>query len=371
MAHAYTPGLRVTERAHLRRERRLPMEGTVRVEEGQRIQAADVVASTGLPGDVHTVNVVRRLGIAPQDVPRHMLKGEGDPVEADEIIAESKGLLGLFRSTATSPTTGTIENISNVTGQVLIRQPPLPVEIHAYVDGTVAQVLPREGAVVECTGALVQGILGVGGEANGELALRAAGPDEPLTAAALDEACRGKVILGGSVVDLPALRRAREVGAAGVVSGGIEDEDFEAFLGRPLGVAITGHEDLGLTLILTEGFGPVAMADRTFAILRDRDGRPASVNGTTQIRAGVIRPEVIVVEDVGAADEPPPPTGLEVGSLVRVIRAPYFGRLAKVTALPEALQALETEAKVRVLEAELDGGGNVTLPRANVELIQL
>jgi hypothetical protein len=348
------------------------MAGTVRVEHGQRVRAEDAVASTDLPGDVQTVNVVRLLGIDPQDLERYMRKREGDPVQADEVIAESRGLLGLFGSQARSPVQGTIENISTITGQVLIRQPPTPVEVHAYVDGVVREVLPQEGAVVECSGALVQGILGLGGETMGELATRVSGPDEPLTADALDGSCRGKVVIGGSAADLATLHRAQEVRAAAIVVGGIEDEAFEAFLGRPLGVAITGHEDLGLTLILTEGFGRIAMADRTFGILRDREGRRASANGTTQIRAGVIRPEVIVVEAVEeAVREEPPPTGLEVGALVRVIRAPYFGRLATVTALPEALQELETEAKVRVLQAKLDRGENVTLPRANVELIQL
>ena len=55
------------------------------------------------------------------------------------------------------------ETISSVSGNVGIRQAPTPVDLTAYVSGTVADVLPDEGVVVETRGALIQGIfVGVG-----------------------------------------------------------------------------------------------------------------------------------------------------------------------------------------------------------------
>ena len=68
----------------------------------------------------------------------------------------------------------------------------------------------------------------------------------------------------------------------------------------------------------------------------------------------------------GAASE-----GLRVGSPVRAIREPYFGRLGTVAELPPELQCLETEAKVRVLTVRFDDADEVAvLPRANVEMIE-
>jgi hypothetical protein len=61
---------------------------------------------------------------------------------------------------------------------------------------------------------------------------------------------------------------------------------------------------------------------------------------------------------------------LEVGSRVRVIREPYFGKLGEVTSLPVELQILDSEAKVRVLGVKFDDGGEDVIPRANVELIE-
>ena len=117
------------------------------------------------------------------------------------------------------------------------------------------------------------------------------------------------------------------------------------------------------------------MARRTFELLTSLAGKKASINGATQIRAGVIRPEVIVPleEEVPVSSEEEgeePKEGLVVGSLVRVIREPYFGKIGKVVELPPELREIETEAKVRVLLLELEDGQVVTIPRANVEIIE-
>ena len=61
---------------------------------------------------------------------------------------------------------------------------------------------------------------------------------------------------------------------------------------------------------------------------------------------------------------------MEIGSLLRVIREPYFGAIGAVAELPPELTALESEARVRVVNVKLRDGRVVTLPRANVELIE-
>ena len=53
-----------------------------------------------------------------------------------------------------------------------------------------------------------------------------------------------------------------------------------------------------------------------------------------------------------------------------MIRQPNFGLLGKVTGLPEKLTKVESETLVRILEAKLESGEIVTIPRANVEVIE-
>jgi hypothetical protein len=372
MAHAYTPGLKVTDRTRVRKERRLPLPGETLAKVGDTVKGADIIARTALPGNVTTVNVGGLLGVPPEDVKQMMAKKAGDAVQKDEMLAQSKGFLGLFKSAVPSPVTGTVESVSDITGQVILREAPQPVQVAAYVDGKVTEVIPKEGVVIETIASFIQGIFGIGGETRGELLTVANDPNEVLTAAMIKPEHKGKVLIGGSLAEEPALRAAAAAGVQGVVVGGIEDATLKAFLGYDIGVAITGSEKCGVTLIVTEGFGRMRMADRTFNLLKSLNGKVASINGATQIRAGVIRPEVIVpsadqTSDIksGVAEG-----GLTVGMAVRIIREPHFGALGKVSALPVALQEIETESKVRVLEVELDDKTRVVLPRANVEIIE-
>jgi hypothetical protein len=372
MAHAYTPGLKVTERAVVKKDRRLPLPGAILVQPGAAVKSHDIVARTELPGNVTTVNVAGVLGIPQQDVEHAMLKKTGASVHKDELLAQSKGLFGLFKSQVRAPVTGTIESVSSITGQLILREPPLPVEVRAYIDGSVVEVFENEGVAVETTASFIQGIFGIGGETWGELMPVVDTPDAVLTAARIDDRCQGKILIGGSLVEHDALEKAVAVGAKGVVVGGIEDRTLKQFLGYDLGIAITGSEKRGLTVVVTEGFGTMRMADRTFRLLCSLKGKQASMNGATQIRAGVIRPEIIVpcADSQKMSKKEYMITGLEIGTPVRIIREPNFGLLGKVVGLPVELMVIETESKVRVLEVELEDKRRVVLPRANVEIIE-
>ena len=374
MAHAYTPGLKVLEYTVLTKQRRLPLPGEIVAEKGSTVSAEQVVARTKLPGNVQTVNVAGLLGVLPAEIDDVMLRKPGESCTKDEVCAESKGFFGLFKSQVRSPIDGEIESVSKITGQVILREPPIPVEVIAYIDGEVTGIIKKEGVEIRTTGSFIQGIFGIGGETIGEIAMAANDPDEILTASSIDKSFKDKVIIGGSIAEYEALEKAREVGAKGVVVGGIEDQDLKRFMGYDIGVAITGSENVGITLIATEGFGKLRMADRTFELLKSLVGRKTSMNGATQIRAGVMRPELIVPvpakETKKKTADLSTGTGLENGMKVRIIREPYFGLIGKVVGLPVALSKIDTEAKVRVLDVELDDKRKVTLPRANVEIIE-
>ena len=374
MAHAYTPGLRVTNRTKITKKRILPLKGDVAVSVGDKVSPETVVARTEIPGPVEPVNVANILGVPPEDVNESMLKKVGDWVEEGEIIARSKSFFGLFTSVAKAKISGTIENISHITGQVLLRGAPMPVEVKAYLEGEITEVFKDEGVAVTTWGAFVQGIFGIGGETHGPIKMVSKSTTEILTEKEIDDSCKGCIIVGGSLVTAEGLKKAISVGAVGIVVGGFNDKDLRDFLGYDLGVAITGNEDKGITLVVTEGFGEIMMAQKTFDLLKSKEGKMACINGATQIRAGVIRPEVVLPtdEDLSKEDKTTEQenVGLGIGSPVRVIREPYFGKLGKVTDLPAPLQKLESESHARVLEVEFADGSKVTVPRANVEAIE-
>ena len=376
MAHAYTPGLRVTPNTIIRKRRILPIPGEVLVAEGEQVTATTAVAQTALPGKVYPVNVANKLSVTPSEMFTYIRKREGEPVTKDEVFAENSPLIKWFKSQVRAPINGTIENISHVTGQVFLREPPQIIRLSAYIDGQIIEVIPTQGAVVESRCAFVQGIFGVGGETAGTITLAVKSPDEVLTADHLTATHTGQIVIGGALAQKETFARARELGIRALVVGGVHDRDLRDLLGYDLGVAITGTEKIGFTLIITEGFGTIPMAKRTFDLLSAKSGQKASCSGATQIRAGVIRPEVIVpLAPVGEANVQGSGSnalegGTKVGDTIRIIREPYFGVIARVKELPSELQQILTESHVRVLVATLPDGQDVTIPRANVEMIE-
>jgi hypothetical protein len=357
MAMAYTPGLKRKASTVISKTRKLPIKGKVLVKEGERISYDTEVASTNLPGKVSVLNLALILELESTSgefeeerkslgLSKYLLKNVGDTCEAGEVIAMRKTFFGLYQRECKVPVTGTIEYVSDVTGQCLIREPAIPLALNAYIPGTVTKVIPEEGVEIETPAALIQGIFGIGEETHGELMVLSESESDALTEGQLTEKCSGKIIVGGSIVDGPTLKKAVELGVKGIIVGGIKDADLTSFLGYSIGVAITG----------------------------EFEGKLACINGATQIRAGVIRPEIIIPIDEspsdGSEDEKLHLEGLTSGLPVRIIGPPYFGAIGHVTDLPIDLQTVETESKVRVLEVELEDGNRVTVPRANVELIE-
>lgn len=375
MGQAYSAGLTVTESIILRKERILPLKGTVLVKKGDKVKAEDVVAETLLPGKVVPFNLANKLGVTPAQLDNFIKIKPGDKIQKGTILAQTKGLFGMgfMKNEVRSPLEGEVESVSSVTGQVLLREPRIPVQVKAFIDGVIDAVMPEQGVVIQNKSAYIQGIFGIGDETNGILKMLVNNPEEELDAGKIDESCRDKIIIGGSITRYHVIDLARKHGVKAIITGGIDDQDIKKLLGYDIGVAITGHEKVGLTIVSTEGFGKINMARKTFDLLKSFDGKKASIHGRTQIRAGVIRPEIIIPlpfeESELHALEATVPI-LEPGALIRIIRQPNFGKIAKVVGLPEQLTKVESETLVRILEAEFEDGTRFSIPRANVEVIE-
>ena len=275
MAHAYTPGLRVSADTIIRKRRVLPIPGEVLVAQGEHVTATTHVAQTALPGTVYPINVVNKLSISPSEIHSYLLKQEGDSIEKGEVLAENTPLIKWFQTQVRAPVSGTIETISKVTGQVFLREPPDVIRLSAYIDGTIVEVTPQQGVVVESHCAFVQGIFGVGGETAGPITQAVLTPDEILTPQHLRREHAGQIVIGGALAQKETFVKARELGVRALVVGGVHDQDLKELLGYDLGVAITGTEQIGFSLLVTEGFGHIPMAKRTFDLLAAKAGKYA------------------------------------------------------------------------------------------------
>ncbi len=357
--------------AVLERRRRLSVVGEVLLEVGDRVEADTVVARAPGRGCLHTVNAAGLLDILPAEVSGAMVCEVGEQVEKGAVLARTRGLFGVFAAVCCAPVAGTVMAISAHTGRILLEEPAVPVEVRAFLPGIVTAVEEGRGVVVSGWAARVAGVFGVGGERGGELTPVVGRPESILDASQIGADVAGRVLLGGALVTAGALERAASLGATGVITGGIHDHDLAAWIGHETVLADTTGFAAPLTVVVTGGFGRVPMDPDTFALLNSHRGRHVCVVGHTRVRAGATRPEVIIPVTTSSIAEPGETTvpPLDVGSLVQIVRSPWFGYRGRVGRLPEQPQRVASEAVCLVAEIDLEDGRTVAVPRANLEVL--
>ncbi len=319
---------------------------------------------------VEVVNVAKELEIWPALVRMHMRYREGEEVKQGAILAVSPGAMGMDYVYA--PVAGTIERVDAHTGNVYIVRPTRITQVFAYIPGVIEEVVPDHGGVVRGVGLTVSGVYGVGGEAWGRLVVAVDRPEEVLEPEQLTAEHRDTVVVAGSLLRAGLLERAAQLGVAGLIAGGIHQGDLVRWVGQELTGTVTGEEETDLTVVLTEGFGPMPIQDTVFSLLQRFAGRQASLNGRTQVRAGALRPEIIVALEPEEADEMASGAILggemEVGFTVRILRGPHTGRWGHVVDMPVEPKAMESEAELLVATVKLESGEETTVARDNLEI---
>lgn len=361
------PSLKLAPHETICKVRELPLAGKILVKVGEDVTENTLVAETSLPGDLQIIRLPEITGLLPETIIRHLKIKVADKIKTDQIIFERAGLFGWFKSQVKAPINGTIEFISEKSAHIGIRLEPKLMQIKAFIAGTVTKVDQNLAVHISTEATVLQGIFGVGKEKIGNLEVLPLATNQALLAENIPEDCQNKILVGGSYTDITAITKAAKLGAVGLICASIEDATLKAYLGYQLGLPITGHEEIPLTIIILEGFGRLDFQSEKLALLNKLNGRLASISGATQIRAGALRPEIIISKTPLAA-EPEKSRGLVVGQKIKLIRHPYFGKTALITELPKDLHPLETKALARVLKAQLENGEIITVPRQNVEL---
>lgn len=311
---------------------------------------------------VLVLDVARQLDIWPAMLPMYMQRHAGENVARGAVVAAAPGgRTGLLHVLA--PAAGTIERLDLRTGYVYLVRPVRSSVVTAFLAGQVSRVLPDEGAVIEGEATVLQGVYGTGGEHYGELL---ASGDGDLEAGAVGAEARGKVLAVPGRITAGALARAHEVEVAGLVGGCCRGGDLARHLGREPG-SVTGREQDPFALVLTEGFGDLRMPAAAWNLLRAQSGRVVSLSGATQVRAGAVRPRVILYTEAVPVRRGGVPAA---GARVRVLRGRHLGRTGQVVALEAAPRPFPSGAAFPAAQVALDGAAlPVWLPRANLEAV--
>lgn len=369
MAENFVPGLQRAQACTVRKLRELPIPGKILVKENDVVSPQTLVAQAELPGDVQIIRIAELLGVEASDVKQGLRVAAQERVSKGQILCEHKGLFGLFRSQYPAPCDGVVEFVSESLGHLGLRLPPQHISLNAYCGGRVCKVHNSLSVEIETVATIVQGIFGVGGERSGTLHLVDVPASKKLQITDLPPNLENLIVVGGTLPNQEVLTHLAHNKASGLVVGGIDDIALCEFLGFDIGLAVTGNEEIPFSLMVTEGFGDLELSHDVLELLKPHQGKFACMNGTTQIRAGAVRPELIVPTNDQPVADLKQSGALTIGTHVRLIRVPYFGKIGELVELPVKPEKLEAGSFARVLRVRLEDGRIVTVPRANAEVL--
>lgn len=351
---AHPTTVRAAVGARLRRERMLKVPGEVLVDLNQPVEPTTVVAQGERPGGVRVIDLAGVLGIAPQRVERALLVEAGQEVTAGQPLARARRFFGSREVTA--PEAGTVLAVDD-RGHLLLGTAAEEIELISGLRGTVANVLPRFGVVVEGSVGLIQGCWGNGGDARfGVLRLLATSGAEVLPAERIDIGARDTIIVVGASLDAQTLQNAATAQVRGIIAGGMPARLRAA------------AEALPFPIMLTEGFGALPIAGDLFELIMEANGREVLLDGRFQMRFGRLIPELIIPRT--QATEPLPELrGLQEGQLVRVVAPPQMGATGLVSTLDAGRRRMESGIPMHGCEVTLVSGETIFVPYPNLERI--
>ena len=328
---------------------RLPPGAAPLVEVGHMVEPAEVLATRRPPGEGRTVPVAAALRRSPAGAMDAIVARAGALVEAGELLATARG------REVRADRACLFLGYDPVDGTALVA-PLLGTEpIVGHVRGEVVAVEP-EAVDIRVAGAQVTGVGGSGDAVHGELRVAVHEPADELRAAAIDVGTTGRIVVGGSRASAETLTRARAMGVAGIVLGGVLDKELRDFEATQRRRRQTGGDRDDFAILLLEGFGKVGLDPELFDWLRRQEGRMASLFG----EAG----ELVVY------DASPPPARRHLprpGDRVIAHRRPYAGMGGRMVRLLPGLYAMPSGVRAPAATVRFDDGLTAVVPLANLE----
>ena len=380
-------GLAVAHGVRIRKIRRFPLTGEIRVREGESVQWNTLLGYESAEEKLHVVKVETY----DEKVIGAIVRQVGDSVKRGEAVALSTFALGLGLTEYCSPVDGIVTSIDSITGTIVIREYPEP--LRALIPGIVREVKGNEGVVIETVGTYVEGMFGAGRPNGGQLLVLtgAAGEVVPPQEITLEHA--GKALVIGAECRHEHLMAALKCRVACVISGGgdleailafqqfvssLSKEEYEARFGGSRDPNVIWREDdyvPGVTVVITEGFGKVPIRADVFEALKKREGEYAFIDVPGPYSLFQEPPGIIIPE--GDAEEKAPwlerniRKELRPGSRVRLIGFRCYGQTGVVEDLSPVLPEITGVGNLRACKVRLDSGKSVTVPRQNVEALDI
>lgn len=267
---------RVVSNRCVRVTRKIKGSGSLMVAKNQEVSPHDILGSSLIEPGFTIINIAKELRVSPPEALKALQKNAGVPIYKGELLAKKKGLFKNY--SVLSPTDCMIEKVNQETGELTLKMLPKQIPLLSGVFGIVDEINTLTGEVaIKTMATQIVGLFGSGRERGGFL--RVIGNKSDLVdSGQINPSLKGEIVVGGGLIFGMALKKAMECQLDGFISGGVNMDDYLSIAGS-LYESHKSHSDIGLSLLATEGFGPMGIGDDIYETIKKSEGKFVFIDG--------------------------------------------------------------------------------------------
>lgn len=346
-------------------------KGTILVSLGQEVTPTDVIGKFELSSGFFTINLAKKLSISPSDALKALSKPIGSRIYQGELLASHANLLS--KTDITSPTDGIIQSLDPQTGELSLKFFPKMISLVSGVYGIVDSIDSLTGQIwIKTLATQIFGLAGVGKPRMGLLKSLST-PSDILTVQAFKPEYSQHILVCGAKLETGLITQAIQIGATGLIAGGIDWRDFTPLINQ-IDQKANLVTDPGVGLMAFEGFGPIAIPDDINTLLITNQEKFVYLDGHRKVllipdsspdAIQTIRKTTLPIRDTA---HPEDLRQITIGQTVRLVWPSTLGVTGKIIAIDKAPTMLESGIPSYLLTIETSSR-KIRVPFQNIEII--
>ena len=339
---------------NIKRERVLPIAGHVYVRRMQKVSPTDVIVAAPLMPRYLLLDISEGLNVSPTRADELLQRRSGDELSKGDIIA---GPVGVLQRVIRAPESGLVRIAGE--GKVLYEIASPYHELQAGIEGTVTNIIPERGAIIETRGALIQGVWGNGKVTFGVIQPISSDLLQELVPEQLNISLRGAIIAAGFCRKPEVLELAGSIPIKGLVLGSLSSD------------LVPAASSVNYPILVIDGFGTKPMNIAAEKILAANKDKNVALNAQAYDPFLGNFPELIISSSAKSDLNIPSETEtLRVGKKVIMVNSPYSPQIGTIDRINYGKHTLPSGIKSGTAEISFGTGQMVTVPFNNLEIIK-
>jgi len=337
----------------IKRERVLPVPGHVLVRRMQKVSPSDVIVVAQLVSQFVLLDIARGLNVNPTRADELLQRQAGEDLVQGDVIA---GPVGLFKRVVRAPHDGSVRIAGE--GKVLYEISSPDFELQAGMEGTITNIIPERGAIIETKGALIQGVWGNGKTTYGVVQPTSNDLLKELVVEQLNIGFRGAIITAGFCRSPEVLEAAGNVPVKGLILGSMSAN------------LIPLAKKMDYPIMIVDGFRETPMNKAAEKILIENKDKNIALNAQELDTFQGNFPEGIISQSsTSEPDLPSESETLKAGKKVIIINGPQAPLIGEIEKIISGKQVLPSGVETQLAEVTLANDISTVLPLTNLEII--